>query len=341
MVQQRWREGEVPTSANIVGRKVLNVTIVVEWLREVGAGGFLVVLARAVGDKDLTLRRKVLIDANGVRCVDVGRASCEGKVVGIAENVCRRRCLIGKRKTGEQLLRSGTEPCARKCIAWEWPAAEDARTDLNAGGWIKYLVEQDGLIGAGIDQHQLAVYQCVSRDRSAEYVAEVSRALRRSRHGGLNHIAQMQLILLPCEEEEGAILAVVQLGNANRAAKGSPEVVLAVLRLAECAGDFGDTIAVKVFEAIVEPVVGVEDPVFDNRISGSVKDIGSRLDGKTLDTRCRAAKLRRWGRGRDLELLQGLDRGRGFIKGRAVFTALDTGAIEQNFGPVGLTAAQP
>ena len=209
MVQQRWREGEVPTSANIVGRKVLNVTIVVEWLREVGAGGFLVVLARAVGDKDLALRRKVLIDANGVRCVDVRCAGCEGKIIGITEHVGRRGRLIGKRKTSEQFLRSGTEPSARKCIAWEWPAAEDARTDLNAGGWIKYLVEQDGLIGAGIDQHQLAVDQRVSRDRSAEYVAKVPRALGRSRYGGLNYIAEMQLILLPCEEEEGAISAVV------------------------------------------------------------------------------------------------------------------------------------
>ena len=93
---------------------------------------------------------------------------------------------------------------------------------------IEYLVIPDRLIGARIDQNRLPVYHCISRYRGPRDVAEVSRSLCGSRHGGLDHIAEMQLIFLPCEEEKGAVLAVVQLRNDDRSAKGSAVVVLAV-----------------------------------------------------------------------------------------------------------------
>ncbi len=107
MVQKCGCEREVPTTPNIVGRKILDVTVVVEWLRETGAGSFLEIFACAVGDKDLIPLCEILIDADRIRRVDVRRAGSERIVVCVAKHVGGRGSLVG---SGENQRSTSAQP---------------------------------------------------------------------------------------------------------------------------------------------------------------------------------------------------------------------------------------
>ena len=93
----------------------------------------------------------------------------------------------------------------------------------------------------------------------------------------------MKLILLPREEEESAVFAVVQLGYPNRTSQNSAEIILAVLWPAESALDLRHIRAIQGLVAVVEPVVGVEDTVFDDGVGDAVEIVRSGLCGEAFD----------------------------------------------------------
>jgi hypothetical protein len=114
------------------------------------------------------------------------------------------------------------------------------------------LILQDGLSCAGVDDLRRSAED--GREVSAD-LAQASCSTCRRRHCRLGHATELELVLLPCEEEEALVVAVVEFRDSYGSAKGAPVVELAILSTIEGAGRARCAFCNLI--AVVEPLVGV------------------------------------------------------------------------------------
>ena len=125
-------------------------------------------------------------------------------------------------------------------------------------------------------------------------------------------------VLLPGKEEEGFVLAVIDLGDPDRSAEGTAIVVLLI-------DVFWQAIEV------LKPFFSVQILIAENVVSGPVKLIRARLCREALDAASGAAELGRHGRCGDLELLQRFHGRRRLVKCGTTVCPRRTRAIQNHF----------
>ena len=122
-------------------------------------------------------------------------------------------------------------------------------------------------------------------------------------------------------------MAVVNLGNPNRAAQAPAKVVLMIRVLGR-------------IDVIVEPRICVQLVVVQDVKRRAMERVGARLRGETLNAPRGAAEFGGESRGGNLELADRFDGRRIFIEGRSEFSVGDTGAVENNLRTQVLAASQ-
>src|SRR5580658_6157756 len=233
----------VPANANVVREEILELPSGVGRPAELHIERFMGVVAAVVSKKDLVLPAEVMVYAHGHQRVIDGAARTEVEIVGQV-GVLRRRDQSENSGSGRIDGRDDVIGCERKTAG----NAANGRSRRR----IEYLILQYLLPSAGID-HRLSV----SGYWRTKECGEVAGAFGSSGDGADNRGALVLLVLLPREDEEGLIVAVVELRNPNRADEGESIVVLGVWRAGSA-------------EGVVEPAVGVEIGVLHDLINIAV-----------------------------------------------------------------------
>ncbi len=148
---------------------------------------------------------------------------------------------------------------------------------------------------------------------------KVTGALRIRRQGGGLRASLIIAILLPGEEKEGLVMAVVEFGNPHRTSEAPAVIVLMVARL-----------NIRPVGNIV-PGDGVQLVVMKEVKGGTMVRISAGLGGKRFDAPGCSAEFSGNSRGRNLELANGFNRGSVFIKSWTKLGVSNAGAIEYDF----------
>src|SRR5580658_833902 len=243
LIQESRRECVIPANSNIVSEEILELAAGICRTAELNIERLMGVVAAVVSKKDLVLPVEVMVNADGHQSVIDGAARTKVEIVG-------QVCVLRSWDQSENRCSGGVDR-GDNVIGCEGKTAGNA---ANGGGGrrIKNLIRQYLLSGAGVN-HGLSV----SGYWRTEEGGEVARAFGNSGDSADNRCALVLLVLFPREEEEGLIVAIVELRNPDGTAEGKSVVVLGVRRAGSA-------------EGVVEPSVGVEIRVLHDLINIAV-----------------------------------------------------------------------
>ena len=273
------------------------------------------VVTNVVGDEELVVGAEGLVEAHGFGGADDGVRAREVVVVddgaGSLGNVGRD----GRSDRADLPLGNDVAGVGGAALL----AAHRA-----GGAGVKDLPLIDGGAIAGIG----------AQDRGGEIGGKVAIQVCRGGQREQLGIALGVFELLPCEEEEGLVAAVVEVRNPDRATEGAAVVLLVVGRCAVAGVGSVDGAV-----AIVEPGVGIEGGVAIDEEAGAMKEVGAGLGGVALDAAAGAAVLGGDAADEHLELAGGFNRWQDLV-GEAVTEAFDleAGAVEEDLTAKGLAA---
>ena len=237
-----------------------------------------VIGAGIVGKVRLTLRTDVLVDAHRHRGIENGITVRKRVIVG--EVGVLRRWIVRN-----NILTYWRETARGYCVSGVSGFIHESSSALHTANCLgRCRIKNFALINvstvAGVYSQNIA---------GIERRIEIASELIGRRHRGGRNTASGLTVLLPREEEECPVFAVVEMRNSHRTTESPAVVILSVQRSGEQTGIGG----ILGKNKVVPPSVGVKSRVAENLVGLAVISVRPSLGAEALDASGRAPEFRR------------------------------------------------